>query len=93
LRSSGYFFDDDYSYLDLVSRDPREQPEVNDCAEDDWAETNWISKKENDMFPQKEGQQWQTNGWDDNSVDGPTEFRFNGISEKDLTKGFYKREG
>jgi hypothetical protein len=102
LRCAGYYFDD-YSYLDLVSRDKKEQPEVND-----WTEEEWVAESKEDLFWQKDGQQWQSNGWEhEPDVDGPTEFAFNGTSEKDFdvvgsdrilwdppnTVGNYKREG
>ena len=83
LRSAGYYFSEN-SYLDIVTPDKWEQPEINDLKE--WRETNWVSKPEEDLFWQKEGQQWQTNGWDETGIDGPTEFAFNGISEKDFYK-------
>mgnify|MGYP003344182016 CR=1 FL=1 len=44
-----------------------------------------LSKPEEDLFWQKDGQQWQSNGWErEPDIDGPTEFAFNGTSEKDF---------
>ena len=91
LRSAGYYFSEN-SYLDIVTPDEFEQPELNEWrkknwTQEKWVESNWIQKSEDDVFPQKDGQQWQSNGWDtpdDGQIDGPTEFAFNGIKEKDF---------
>ena len=87
LRSAGYFFADKEILEVGTERDwswdkEEGQPEINDLKE--WRETNWISKKEEDPFWQKDGQQWQKNGWDETGIDGPIEFSFNGIKEKDF---------
>jgi hypothetical protein len=60
----------------------------NDEQRDEWADADldgWGEEK--DPHWQADGQQWQTNGWDETDVDGPTEFAFNGTKESDFYTG------
>ena len=90
LRSAGYYFGEN-SYLDIVTPDKFEQPEVNDLKE--WRETNWTSNKEDNIDGPTE---FAFNGLKENDfpeikLDPETQVKVNQMVE-DLNKGLYKGE-
>ena len=83
LQASGYAFhaNEDLEVVDNSYSDDVQRDEWADADLDSWDE------EEKDPYWQADGQQWQTNGWDETGVDGPTEFSFNGIKESDFNLG------
>ena len=96
LQASGYGFhaNEDLEVVDNSYSNDEQRDEWADADLDGWGE----EEKENWQAP---GQEWETNGWDDErgiwsrtprekngdwQVDGPTEFGFNGTKESDLNQ-------
>ena len=79
LQASGYAFhaNEDLEVVDNSYSDDMQRADWDGAELDGWDE----EQKEDWQAP---NQQWQTNGWDETGVDGPTEFAFNGTKETDF---------
>ena len=84
LQASGYGFhaNEDLEVVDNSYSNDEQRDEWADADLDGWDE------EEKDPHWQADGQQWQTNVWDE--VDGPTEFASNGTKESDFNFDSFK---